>query len=467
MADLSKLIDLAGLSHAYNKLLTLINQKAGTSAATTSAAGLMSAADKTKLDGIAAGATANALFVVTLSGNDTNGYTADKTFAQIYEAYNAGNDCVCVLTGRVYPLAYVASAQLRFAGVTTDSEDYTTIFKKITFTALGAITVNTTDFTTDLGAASASKALVMESATAAMPSSANWFCVAYGNGKFVAVAHGSDKAAYSTDGITWTATTMPSSANWYCVTYGDGVFVALAEGNTVAYSTDGITWTAGMMMVNANWRAVTWGIYEGETRFIAVASDNASIAISADGQTWVPSQISSAAEWTGIAYGNGKYVAVSHDAGIVYGIGDGTWTAANIPTSSGWYAVAYGNGKFVAMGSGSKVAYSADGITWTEAAIGQSFSNPCIAYGDGKFVAISSGNKRAAYSEDGILWKVVYMPTANGVYRGTYGNRKFVAVNYGDDTVALSTSGESWTTEGCVIKQNGVDVTEKVIMAIG
>jgi hypothetical protein len=40
-------------------------------------------------------------------------------------------------------------------------------------------------------------------------------------GKFVAVVNFVDgKAAYSTDGINWTATTLPSSAYWYDVTYG-------------------------------------------------------------------------------------------------------------------------------------------------------------------------------------------------------------------------------------------------------
>jgi hypothetical protein len=40
------------------------------------------------------------------------------------------------------------------------------------------------------------------------------------NGKFVAVDRGSNKAAYSTDGINWTETTLPSSARWVGVTYG-------------------------------------------------------------------------------------------------------------------------------------------------------------------------------------------------------------------------------------------------------
>ena len=70
-----------------------------------------------------------------------------------------------------------------------------------------------------------------------LPESANWYSVAYGNGKFVAVASGSNKAACSTDGIAWTSVTLPSSANWRSVAYGNGKFVAVASGsNKAAYS---------------------------------------------------------------------------------------------------------------------------------------------------------------------------------------------------------------------------------------
>ena len=67
-----------------------------------------------------------------------------------------------------------------------------------------------------------------------MPSTANWQLVIYGEGRFVAVSNGSTKAAYSNDGITWTAATMPSNTGWYSVTYGEGRFVATAAFNTTS-----------------------------------------------------------------------------------------------------------------------------------------------------------------------------------------------------------------------------------------
>ena len=44
-----------------------------------------------------------------------------------------------------------------------------------------------------------------------MPSSASWNSVTYGNGKFVAVVSSSNKAAISTDGITWTETALTNA----------------------------------------------------------------------------------------------------------------------------------------------------------------------------------------------------------------------------------------------------------------
>ena len=111
-----------------------------------------------------------------------------------------------------------------------------------------------------------------------MPSSASWYSVTYGDGKFVAVAYASNKAAYSIDGINWTATTMPSSAAWYSVAYGDGKFVAVINGSTAAYSIDGINWTATTMPDTVYWYSVTYG----DDKFVAVASGSSTAAYKID-----------------------------------------------------------------------------------------------------------------------------------------------------------------------------------------
>jgi hypothetical protein len=118
-------------------------------------------------------------------------------------------------------------------------------------------------------------------------------------GKFVAVAYNTNTAAYSADGINWTATTMPSSANWHSVAYGNGKFVAVAYGtNNAAYSSNGVSWTAATMPSNSSWHNV--------------------------------------------AYGNGKFVAVANSDKAAYSADGISWTAATMPSSAGWYSVTYG-----------------------------------------------------------------------------------------------------------------------------
>ena len=116
------------------------------------------------------------------------------------------------------------------------------------------------------------------------PTTANWYSVTYGNGKFVAISNGYDYVAYSTDGVTWTATTLPSSDRWVAVTYGNGVFVAICElSSKAAYSTDGITWTQTALPSSAKWSSVTYG----NDKFVAIAQNSNEVAYSTDGITWL------------------------------------------------------------------------------------------------------------------------------------------------------------------------------------
>jgi hypothetical protein len=102
----------------------------------------------------------------------------------------------------------------------------------------------------------------------ALPSSASWNKIAYGNGKFIATTDSSNIAAYSTDGVNWMPTTMPNSVRWQGVAYGNGRFVAIAYNNNVAaYSTDGITWTPTTLPSSASW----CGIVYGNGKFVAIA----------------------------------------------------------------------------------------------------------------------------------------------------------------------------------------------------
>ena len=56
-----------------------------------------------------------------------------------------------------------------------------------------------------------------------MPSSATWDNMVFGDGKYLAIANGSNATAYTDDGVTWqSAGTLSASASWADVVYGGG-----------------------------------------------------------------------------------------------------------------------------------------------------------------------------------------------------------------------------------------------------
>lgn len=156
----------------------------------------------------------------------------------------------------------------------------------------------------------------MEWAESAMPGT-GWFSIAYGNGVFVAISNGTQKAAYSTDGgKTWTEASMPSRRYWQSVTYGGGIFLAVAgETQEAAYSTDG-------------------------------------------GKTWTETSLPSSSFWEKLDYGGGVFVALSTVGKLAYSTDGGkTWTESAHQSGDSWKHIAYGGGVFVAV-EYSKAAYS-------------------------------------------------------------------------------------------------------------
>ncbi len=113
-------------------------------------------------------------------------------------------------------------------------------------------------------------------ATDVLPYDRVWTSVCYGNGKFVAIAHevsiNEISIAYSTNGTKWISASVPKSiieSNLTDVCYGDGKFIAVTGGynnksvqsknNLAAYSEDGITWTAVTLPASDWWGSIAYG----------------------------------------------------------------------------------------------------------------------------------------------------------------------------------------------------------------
>lgn len=283
-----------------------------------------------------------------------------------------------------------------------------------------------------------------------LPAARHWSGIAYGKGKFVTIAgNGSDKGAYSADGINWTEMTMPSAELWNGIAYGNGKFVAVATSTDKgAYSVDGINWTLTTMPSSPGYK--DWiGVAYGNGKFVTLTLESSYCAYSNDGITWTATTLPTKRNWRRIAYGNDKFVAIAKgtDKGA-YSTDGVTWTEMTLPASRNWQGITYGEDKFIAIaGSSDKGAYSTDGITWTEMTLPESRDWYCTAYGNGKFVAIEYNGLRAAYSTDGITWLSLNTPIIRSWCGVVYGDNKFVVVSRDASVSSQNNKGLYWEVD--------------------
>ena len=141
--------------------------------------------------------------------------------------------------------------------------------------------------------------------------------VTYGNGKFVATSNNdTNQYCYSTDGINWIASKLPDKEH-FLLTYYAGKFIILPKTSscsTVIYSTDGINWTEVAVPLTGSF----YGVTASNKQIVAVKSHKA--MYSTDGINWVvctmpPGETAFYEDWSDIAYGDNKFVVVSHQLG--------------------------------------------------------------------------------------------------------------------------------------------------------
>jgi hypothetical protein len=159
--------------------------------------------------------------------------------------------------------------------------------------------------------------------------------IVYGNGKFVA-GGGKGHVAYSTDGETWTSLDLVDDTGFSqteiifdqgfinSAVFANGKFVAVggkdAGPGKAAYSSDGITWTeSGAIGVGED--TMINGIAYGNGYFVLV--DNKGYgSYSSDGITWIKIA-DTGLEGTainGVTYGNGKFVIVGAGGKAAYSV---------------------------------------------------------------------------------------------------------------------------------------------------
>lgn len=295
-----------------------------------------------------------------------------------------------------------------------------------------------------------------------LPSSESWISMVCSDDKIVATAQnspsGTNKAAYSTDGISWTGITLPSSNNWRPVAYANGVFVAVGKhSGTVIYSTDGITWNTSNAPSEYKWYCVT----SSADKFVLADYDSGKIVYSTDGNNWTETTSPVTRGIVDISYAGGKFFV--HASRTYCSENLTSWTESHINTISG---ILYGNGKFVAIelisigGAACKVCCSDDGVNWVETAQipnGSGNYNPGT-FADGKFTVMIPGSNKAVYSTDGVNWTEVVMPSEDNWCDVVYFDGKYVAIAGNSDKAAYSEDGINWKSDYSELVQNDVAI---------
>ncbi|WP_183570517.1 InlB B-repeat-containing protein, partial [Paenibacillus endophyticus] len=154
-----------------------------------------------------------------------------------------------------------------------------------------------------------------------------------------------------------------------------------------------------------------------------------------------------------VCYGNGKFMAVTDEGGILTSSDGASWTYYQPENTLKLSSISCDNGQFVAVTRAGLASSSSDGVIWkTGHTLNNYLSLWGVSYGNGLYVAVGNivaGNTGAIYtsttSETPDLWTNRNVSTTSVLKGVTYGNQKFVAVGQ-NGTILTSSDGVSWTS---------------------
>lgn len=309
--------------------------------------------------------------------------------------------------------------------------------------------------------------------------------IVYVNDKFIILPSSKNTTIgirYSYDGFTWHSSTLPTYAKWNSIAYGNGKFIAVATGTIAACSEDGITWELLNLPASSAWNSIAYG----NGKFVIVNTNNIGKICVGDGTNWRTSTIPVSQNILSIIYGNGKFVVMG--SGIEKSTGNNVqqivsfsedginWTeettAVGFPTRYG-SALSYCNGKyFITATTTSTISYASffysdDCINWVASDYKNLNSWSKVAYGGGKFVSVCRGDRSTlfAYSEDGINWRSISRGSFSEVNWNTivYGNGIFICISNPPNDVnankrtrlLYSRDGIHWSSNDINIIQDG------------
>jgi hypothetical protein len=277
--------------------------------------------------------------------------------------------------------------------------------------------------------------------------------IAFGNGRFVAAVNGraSERtgAVWSTDGLTWRASSLPASLGLGIV-FTRGAFFMATVFAGVWRSTDGETW---QQVFAPTQDAPNFGLIatDGRSLFVTNWSNNASTHFySPDGVIWretAPLPNSFNGFFYSLGYVAGHYVLLGSgrdSAGFQnsYAVStvDGTrWSP--VPDLGSANALVGGNDRVVALElsvQNPATLTSTDGISFTRMPILRATAGPDnimgvrMGFAGGRYFLLGTLDA----SSDGLTWAPLATVTPAQIrflYGIAYGNGRYVAVGYTDN----------------------------------
>jgi hypothetical protein len=248
----------------------------------------------------------------------------------------------------------------------------------------------------------------------------------------------------SLDGLTWTDVTRSVSAasSVVAMTQGAGRYVSVGlAGDTITTSTDGVSWAR---LAGYNSLALFDVASNGATTVAVGASGR--ISTSTDLDSWSTRDSIEAGNLNAVAFSGGAWVAVG-DSGTIRtsSLADAsTWVVRPSSTTSSLRDIVVFKGAFVAVGDSGTVASSSDGATWSSGSTGTSVTLQSVATDGSTLVAVGSGGTIRT-SANGTSWINRVSGTSNTLNYVAYGSGRFVAVSFSSE-VFTSVDGVSWTS---------------------
>jgi hypothetical protein len=262
-----------------------------------------------------------------------------------------------------------------------------------------------------------------------LPSGVRLSGVAFGNGRFVAVAYADGHALTSANGATWelhNTGTGGTSKKLADITFGNGIFVAVGAGGHIRTTSDGVQWTPQSADTTANLNGVAFV----NDRFL-ISGDSGALLSSLNGAQWTPHSTANTNRWQSAAYGNGKYVAIGFRTGqaarAAVATTPGDWTLHDTGHPTYMNGVAFGDGMFVSVGYNGALQTSLDGSEWSPsvAAVPGNWLKRVI-HEAGHFIAV--GETGIAVSPDGNVWRTAYSTGFVAVEGIVFGQNTVLAV---------------------------------------